>query len=136
MISTISESLPLARELIEKKTQDKIIHVRNINSGKHYLMKTEKGLIYYLMYKREFFNSFGAIFGLKGVGESINEEYLKIAIDGDVDSFLISYSTGAFYTISPREWLRFAQSNNTIRVQKNGIEKTYSIPISMLRRWK
>lgn len=135
MINKISECLKVAVPLISKRTQDKVMGVRKINKNRHYCIYTEKHLSYYLLYKRDFFNSFGKIFNLKGCGESINMNFLQYALRNKFDAFLIMYQKGYVYVVPPQEFIDYAIANNTIRETKSG-EITASVPLGLLRRWR
>lgn len=134
MIDDIREGLPIVKEIIEKNTQDLVIHNISLNGGRHYIMQTKGFRNFYILFKRDFFRSFGAIFNKEGLGESINKQYLDKAIQLDCLLVFI-YRTGYVYSISPVEFKEYAESNRTTRITDNG-ELTYSIPIRLLRRWK
>ena len=138
MIENVIDAMLIATELIEKNTKDKVASKINLNNGKHYLLITQKGLKYYVLYKRAFYMTFGREFekeGQTGIGESINFEYLNYCLKQSVGNILLIYPDGKVYAVSPIEWVNFSVGSNTIRTQKGG-EKTYSIPISLLKRWK
>jgi hypothetical protein len=135
MVDTILEALDLFREHLERRLGDKVINVLSLNLGRHYLVTTESGMRYYLMFKRDFFHSFGVIFNKAGIGESINKEYLEMALQHDADNIAVVYLKGYIYVCPPKEWLHYSKTQNTIRQQKVGGETTYSIPITLLRRW-
>jgi hypothetical protein len=135
MISTILEALDLFREHLEKRLGDKTLNILPLNLGRHYLITTESGMRYYLLYKRNFFMSFGLIFGKSGMGESINKDFLELALKHEADNIAVVYEMGYIYTCPPKEWLHYAEQNHTIREQYKG-EVTYSIPINLLRRWR
>ena len=111
-----------------------------VNNQKHATMRTKGGL-YYILYKRDFFHSFGKIFGnVGGVGESINESCLKRAIMGNVKTILVVYSDGKIYAITPVKWRDYAQKYRTIRTTTEkdmgyGNERTFSVSIKELERW-
>jgi len=137
MPKNIRECIPIAIEVIEKNLKTRVKDIKAINSGRHYILTTDKNLNYYMMFKRAFFNSFGKIFGRGNeVGESINLEYLDYALRWKIDAFLFIYEKGHVYTVPVQEFYDFANNHNTIRKQHNNIEKTASIPIRLLRRWK
>jgi len=136
MITNIKEAVPIVKEYIEKANKnDKVINISPKNDYRHYLIKTEMGLTYWLLFKRSFFMAFGKIFGYRGIGESINKEWVDEAISSGIDEFVFVYENGYIYAISPQTFKNFAEKNNTIRETNNG-ETTYSIPISLLERWK
>jgi hypothetical protein len=134
-IESISDAVRQAVVLIEKNTQDKVNTVLSLNNDRHRLVKTVKGLNYYVLFKRQFFFKFGEKFNLKGAGESINESYLSYALNNNIAAIVIVYASGYTYCVSPQEWHSFSTANNTVRVQKEG-EKTHSIPLSIMRRWR
>lgn len=136
MITTIREAIPKAIECINKAHQnDSVAQVLPFNKHRHYLLITHGGLKYWLLYKRAFFNSFGKIFDYKGVGESINVEWVARAIEKDICAFVFVYQKGYVYIVPPNEFRDFGRRNQTIRTTKSG-EKTVSVPVSFLRRWK
>jgi len=135
-VTTVKECLPVVVGRIFQRG-DEVKEIIPLNNERHYLLITHKGMKYYLLFKRSFFMKYGEIFkdrGQKGVGESINVEYLKLARDYKVDYILIYYQDGRIYHIDPNTWFDFARRFRTIRTTKDG-ETTYSIPVSMLRRW-
>ena len=136
-VSSIREAIPLAVECINKACQnDGVSDIMPANKRRHFFIMTGNGLTYWLLYKREFFKSFGKIFGYKGPGESINKEWVERAIgDYEVTAFIFVYPKGYVYIIPPEELKRFAEENGTIRETKSG-ETTYSVPVSFLRRWR
>jgi len=135
MPESLRQSIPIAIESVEKNTQDKVIDVCMINKNRHCLLTTNKHLRYYLLFKRDFFRSFGKIFNKDGLGESINIEYLKFCKQNEIDAILIVYQIGHVYTVPVQEWWDYAQNNNTIR-ETISEEITMSIPLRLLRRWR
>jgi hypothetical protein len=134
-IDNIQQALPVAIECIQRNVQnDSVAESMPYNQGRHYLLRTKNGLKYWLLYKRDFFKSFGTIFGFKGVGESINREWVEYALAEGTDAFLFIYSSGYCYIVPPKEFKDFAEKNNTVRTLASG-EVTYSIPVKLLRRW-
>lgn len=134
-VNSLRQCLPVAIECIERNTQDKVKEVKLFNSDRHIFIVTARGLKYWLLFKREFFLSFGKIFNRKGSGESINEDWVVNAMNKGIDSFIFVYQKGHVYIVPPKEFRDYAEKNNTIRVTIGG-EKTYSIPVKLLRRWK
>lgn len=106
---------------------------------------------YYTVFKKDFFTTFYKKFpllkGFKSIGESINVDYLKNAIDLNVDWILFVYDSGEIYRVSPKVIMKFCVDNDLIRTQdklnsfQNGIgkdiirETTYSFPIDLLERF-
>ncbi len=135
MPENLRQCLLPAIECIKKNTQDNVVDVRLFNENRHMMLTTYKGLKYWMLFKRDFFNSFGKIFGLKGVGESINKEWVQTAIDEGIDAFMFVYEKGYVYIVPPKEFKDFAEKSKTIRVTTSG-EITYSVPVKLLRRWR
>lgn len=106
-----------------------------VNDNKHCWVETRAGLVYYIVFKREFFMTFGKVFekeGQKGIGESINESCLiKAEKNLGANLILCVYPDGKIYSLTPREWLRSPLIRETEEK-----EKTVSVPIGLLRRWK
>lgn len=138
MIQNIRQAIYPATQCININHQkDWVTEILPANKGRHYFLKTYKGLTYWLLYKRDFFRSFGKIFGYKGLGESINKEWVERAINKHkITAFIFVYSQGHVYIVPPEEFKKFAEKNNTIRRTNATGEITYSVPISFLRRWK
>ena len=136
MIKNIREGIPVVIEVIKKTLQnDRVIDVIPVNKRRHYLLKTKKGMAYYYLYKRKFFMSFGKIFNFKGIGDSVNEEYMDFARTVKADAFIFLYPKGDVYIAPIQEAYDFARRNDTIRVTKSN-EMTYSFPVRMLRSWE
>jgi hypothetical protein len=119
--------------MIETNTQSKVKNIYPINNERHFVFVTESGLKYQMIFKREFFNSFGAIFGKKGVGESVNKEYVQYAMKEEIHNFLFVHEKKV-YMCPVQEFHDYAKNNKTIRITASG-ETTYSVPVLMLRRW-
>lgn len=136
MPETIYECTPIVGKLIEKNTQDKIKFVLSMNRSRHMLFITERGLKYWMLFKREFFLSFGKIFNMKGCGDSINANILGKALSQDIDGIIFIYRKGYVYFMSPREILDFGKKFGTIRVTKKTHERTYSFPLRAEKRWR
>jgi len=135
MPNSLFECIPLVKNLIEAKTQDKVVDIKFINKNRHLIITTEFGLRYWVLFKREFFMSFGKIFDFKGIGDSINAEFLGIALNMKIDGFLFVYKNGYVYYISPREIYDYGQKFGTIRIT-NETERTYSFPLAVHKRWR
>jgi hypothetical protein len=136
LIKSIDEAVIHVKEEFKKRGVG-IDYTNFINDRKHCILITDSGTAYYILYKRDFFRSFGHIFkeqGQSGVGESINESFLALAKFRNITSFLVVYEDGKVYSVTPQEWFDFAKKNNTIRTTESA-ERTFSIPVGMLRRW-
>lgn len=133
-VENIRQAIPVAIEVINSCLQeDNVVEVSPLNYNRHYLLTTKKGMRYYMLFKREFFMSFGKIFGFKGIGESVNKEYMEIA-RRLADTFVFVYPDGKVYVSPVGEAYNFAIKNDTIRETKSK-ETTYSFPVKMIRRW-
>jgi hypothetical protein len=133
-IESARRCIPIVQSIIEAKTQDRVVNILSVQQDRQFLFKTEKGLSYIQVFKHNFFMSFGAIFGKKGIGESINEEMIDFAEKNGVNCFLFVYPNGNVYAISVKELKDYAIANGTIRTTSSG-ERTFSVPITLLRRW-
>jgi hypothetical protein len=122
------------KELIEKNTQSRVKNIIAINNERHFVFETDSGLRYQMLYKRDFFNSFGAIFGKKGIGESVNREYVEWALNNGIHNFLFVHGEKV-YMCPVKEFHDYAINNNTIRKTSSN-EETMSVPVNMLRLWK
>jgi hypothetical protein len=103
-----------------------------VNNNRHAVIYTKKGLTYWLLYKREVFKSFGVIFDKQGVGDSINAEFLGMALNQKIDGFIFCYKQGIIYKISPREVFDYHLVRETDKTE----ERTYSFPIMVETPWR
>lgn len=134
-IESARRCIPIVQSIIEAKTQDRVVKIYPIANERHFIFGTEKKMEYYLVFKRNFFMSFGRIFGMSGIGESLNEEAVAYAMVQGIHNFIFAYEDGKIYTISVKEFHDYAVSHDTIRKTDKTGEKTYSVPIKMLVRW-
>ena len=96
------------------------------NKGRHLLVNID-GKLVYLVYKRDFFNTFEDKFKsfcdkfphLKGVGESINEDCLEYCIKAKVQEIYFLHGSGD-YSITPRLFYNFIEKFGLKRVQDKG----------------
>lgn len=132
MVSNQNEAVRVVTEVLLKNRKAKILNLTILNNSKHAIISTDVGN-FYVVFKRDFFNSFGQIFNDKGVGESINEESLEFA-DKQKANLLFVYPDGKIYTISAMLFKKLAKENEWIRKTSTG-EETYSIPVRYLTRW-
>jgi len=103
-----------------------------LNHNRYKIIKAEQGN-YLILFKREFFLSFGKIFksfGESGAGETINKEDLKYAISNGVRNIIITYPSGNIYSISVEDFLMHSHE----RVNEFENKETRSINIKHLRR--
>ncbi|MAG76406.1 MAG: hypothetical protein CL811_06550 [Colwelliaceae bacterium] len=134
-IQSVNEACSLVKSKINEIKKETIVKSQYMNNFRHYYLVTSTGTKYYLMYKRDFFYSFGKIFNLKGAGESMNKEFLRFALMNEIDEVIIAYESGKIYSLSPNKWMAYCQDNKTIRETTKG-ETTCSVPIGLLERWE
>ena len=118
---------------IKNKLDENVHEVRLTNQGKHLLIKTDKR-IFWVLYKREFFHSFGKMFNLLGEGETINRDIFELAERENVEYFLFVYEDGGVFAITPATVIDYLQRYQTKRMTDSG-EVTYSFSIGILERW-
>jgi len=85
----------------------KVKETVGFNQQRYHISKTEEGKIM-IMFKRDFFNSFGKIFahlGESGVGETINLEDLKLAVQHEVKNIYFIYKNAHIYKISIEDFM-------------------------------
>jgi len=109
-----------------------------VNLGRHAVIATRKDgtdRIFYVLFKRDLFYTYGRWFDDNCLGETINLEWFE-AIERSkyLDKILFVYPEGIVYYITPEEWKSFVDENNTVRVQYGG-ETTTSVRIDILHRW-
>jgi len=101
---------------IINKEYDTTYNFNLFNRGRHSLMKPVDvdQPIFYALYKKDFFNSFGVMYPDEpsGVGESINVEWLDMAIGLNVDFLMFVYSNGYAYRISPKLVKRYCERHS------------------------
>jgi len=104
-------AMEVAQKRLVKKLIDSGLHLKFINPTNYnrycIILFKEKRIM--LMYKREFFLSFGTIFrdeGEKGVGDTINCEDLKTALSFRVKEIYSTFPDGACYKISMEDFLK------------------------------
>jgi len=109
-----------------------IIESIPINHGRYFFIKTDEGN-YLVVFKRDFFNSFGRIFaqeGETGVGETLNLEDLKIAVLKGAKGLFFTYPDGKIYSVSIEEFLQYSHK----RTNDFEGKETRSINIKYLKR--
>ena len=123
-----------------------IQQVLEINKFGHRLLKGKDNLLYYIIYKREPFHSFGDIFGNnEGYGESINVEFLDYCIDRKVHYICFIYQfykDGQVYIIEPQKFKELGKIRTTKQFvseivygqERRKQEVTYSISMKELER--
>lgn len=134
-ISSARRAINRTKELIESHTQDRVTRIYPVNNERQFVFITEKNMRYIQAFKRNFFMSFGKIFNMTGCGESVNQEMIEFAEKENIHNFIFVYENGSTYTIPVSEFKDYAESHETIRITISN-EKTYSVPIKMLRPWK
>ena len=132
MVSNQPEAERVVTKILVDTRKAQILNITRLNNLRHSIISTDIGN-FYVLYKSDFFNSFGVIFGDKGVGESCNEDSLRYAEENKAN-LLFVYPDGKIYTISAMLFRKIATENNWIRKTSTG-ETTYSIPVRYLTRW-
>jgi len=112
------------------------VNIYGINNDRHFILETDKRMKYQLIFKRDFFRSFGKIFGTTGLGESINEEMVEWALRNYIHNFIFVYENGYAYTIPVNEFHDYAMSHGMVRKTDKTGEITLSCPLKMLKRWR
>lgn len=134
----------------------------SFNSGRHGLFFPPSDVLgvpsFYVLYKKEFFMSFNKVFSsfvaanpiFNSVGESINEDYLDLAVAKKVDYFLFVYDDGKVYSVPVLLVKKFCDKHGLRRVQEvrnvynrrdgSGLcssvnEITCSFPITLFKKW-
>jgi len=102
------------RRLLRKLESEgfQIKEVKPINENRYLIAKGFRKAIL-ITYKREPFYNFGSMFrkeGFKGVGDSLNIEDLKTAIQNKVKTIYTIFPNGRAYSISMKDFL-----NNSIK---------------------
>jgi len=108
-----------------------IINTLEINNGRYRIVETDKET-FLIVFKKEFFKSFGVIFkdkGESGVGETLNRNDLISANKGGARSIIFTYPSGHIYKLSIEEFLIYGHK----RIIGEGKE-TISINIKHLHR--
>jgi hypothetical protein len=132
-IENLLQAIPVVSYAIKNKLDENVHEVRLTNQGKHLLIKTDKR-IFWVLYKREFFHSFGKMFNLLGEGETINRDIFELAERENVEYFLFVYEDGGVFAITPATVIDYLQRYQTKRTTDSG-EVTYSFSIGILERW-
>lgn len=132
MVSTQREAELVVTNILQRDRKAKILSITKTNDFKHSIISTDIGN-FYVLFKRDFFNSFGKIFNESGVGESINDDALRRAEETKAN-LLFVYTDGKIYTISSMLFRKLSKENNWSRKTEAG-ELTYSIPVRYLTRW-
>lgn len=128
------------KEVLKQFMQEDItFRVKSINKGRHKHIISNAGN-FYLIYKREYFHTFGKQFNLGNIeGESINKECLDYCIRNNIQLIIFIHPREIKY-YNPKIFYKLAKNNNWSRIQKRenyykeGLshELTYSIPKSYL----
>lgn len=132
MIQTLDASYRnIGRILISKGII--ILECLPLNHNRYKIIKTNQGN-YLILFKRNFFVSFGEIFkhlGESGVGDTINIEDVKFALTKGVRYIIFSYVSGSNYYISVEDFINYSHK----RVNDFENKETMSISIKYLKKW-
>jgi len=137
ILNNVHEAKKFIVDLFKEKRG--VFSIEAINQGKrkeHFEIYSEFD-IYYCLYKRNFFFQFGQIFsqkGMRGAGESINNDVLSYILEWSIDWILFIYPDSKVYQIDPKIWQKFVQVNQTMRYTEN-MEYTTSVPVKLLDRF-
>lgn len=137
MISSIYEAVPIVMRTMDKYRLFGCKSIRFASNHKHAIVEDNKNQIFWVLFKRGFFNSFATIFGkvpANEPGESVNKEVLEEALKLKVLQFVFVYENEDIFAVSPKELKLYCELEKTIRTTDAG-ETTYSVPISMLEKW-
>ena len=125
----------------------------SFNRGRHMVLQTLQGNNYYCLFKREFFMTFGDHFptfifhnpNLRGVAESINDEWLEKAIKLDAILLFIHPDAKVYWAypmmVKKLGLVRKQESANVYNSadysgQETVInEVTYHVPVKLLKRY-
>lgn len=102
------------------------------NNSRYVMLKTAIGKIM-VVFKRDFFNSFGKIFaseGESGIGETINNEDLKSALREEIEWIYFIYGNAHIYRIKLIDFI----SNSHKRINDFEGKETRSINVKHLER--
>jgi len=129
----------------------KIINVRDVNKDRHRIVFTDRGN-FYLLYKKDYYNSFSTKYAdfiykvpaMRGVGDSINVDFLNLAIQKKVNFLVFIHETETFI-VDPQDMKEYCEKNHLKDLQDknnkyrgnegrgyNIHELTYRIPKSWL----
>lgn len=111
-------------------------NVLPVNVGRHSLLRPQKpsNPVFYALFKREWMYEFNRMFqkfvrdspDMKGLGESINKEWLDYSIRAGTDYLLFIYPDHTIYLVPPMLIKKFCEKNNLIRTQRK--TNDYKIP--------
>lgn len=117
---------------LQTKKNIYVLETISVNNERYHIVKTvDKNII--VLYKRDFFNSFGKIFaaeGETGVGETINIEDLKSAIQKEVKEIYFIYPNAHICKIGLDDFL--AKSHKRITAGEG--KATRSVSVKHLER--
>jgi len=106
-----------------KREGHKLDQIVDKQYGKHKLIMTQEGNKFYLLYKREPFNTWYKQFPqLNKVGfpifcvDSVNREILNKILQSRIDFIFIVYQDGLVLKIDPTNWKDRCRNNNLIRI--------------------
>lgn len=111
----------------------RIASALEISNKHHKAVVTTNGKKFYILFKKDKFGSLASQFkNEKQIGESINIESLYEAYDRNFDLILVADRDGRIYCMRPKEWLDYAQRNQTIRpVERKYFKKEYGKEIEV-----
>ena len=95
-----------------------IINIEPINENRYFIVKARPFNVL-ITYKRDFFMSFGKMFkseGESGIGDTLNSDDLKIAVQENVQMIYAVFPDGKIYSITRDNFL----SNSHVWTNKEG----------------
>lgn len=136
-------------------------NISKFNNCRHAILKPPMGSdlpSFYVVFKRQWLITFNFKFESfvnaypewAGIGESLNKEWLELAISQRVSYLLFGHEEETIYQVSPLLFKKFVDNNNLYRTQersneyirKDGSgmittvkELTACIPVKLLERW-
>lgn len=140
----------------------RVVHVQKFNKGRHFFIEAENvsgdRFSFYMLFKKDTFHSFNFEFKdfiesnpeFRGHGESINVEFLQVAVNKNALLCFV-YEDGRIYFTYPKQIKVFCEKNNLVRTQdRNNTyktenysgtvqvvqERTYSFPFMFLQNFK
>jgi len=137
-----------------------VFNVRRFNFGRHAFFSVDDPDIpsFYVLFKKCFFREFNSFFrvfvsenpSFEGEGESVNEDFLDLAISLGSSFFLFVYPSGEVFSVPVLLVKKFCDKFGLRRVQEvvnaykcgDGVggvvsvhEFTYSFPVCLFEKW-
>lgn len=103
-----------------------------IDHGRKAIIQTEKGDRFFVLFKREFFHTYGRMKGTTDEdGESLNVEDFEFAVyDRDIEQFLYIYPCNTIYKARARDIKKNSMTHNN---ESDG-RPQYLFPLTVLQK--